>query len=70
MADDPRRTRATRASPGGISGLLERMFGPSVIRRVQADGGALSCASETQNGRHHLLQRHRCPDFVVSYPAK
>ena len=46
------------------------MSRPGVIRRVQADGGALSCAGDTQNSRHHLVQRHRCPDFVPGHPAQ
>src|SRR5258708_33153791 len=51
---------------GGMYGCL----GPGVIRHVYADGGILSGAAETQNGRHYLVQRHRCPSLVIGHPAQ
>jgi hypothetical protein len=41
-----------------------------VIWHVYADGGMLSGVDETQNGVHHLVQRHRCPDLVIGHPAQ
>src|SRR5258708_8311584 len=51
---------------GGVEGWL----GAGVIGHVYADGGILSGADITQNGRHHLVQRHRCPNLVIGHPAQ
>jgi hypothetical protein len=29
-----------------------------------------SCVDETQDGRHYLVQRHRCSNFVTGHPAQ
>lgn len=38
-----------------------------LILHSQTDGDTISRPDETQNGRHYVVQRHRCPNFVVGH---
>jgi hypothetical protein len=41
-----------------------------LVWHVYAGDSTLSGANETQNCRHHLVQRHRCADLVIGHPAQ